>query len=609
MPGAAANPDGSARFLVWAPRAESVEVVLGGDPERATALERGEHGYFAGTVQEAPPGTRYRFRLNGDPDRVLPDPASRFQPEGVHGPSEVVGPAEDGWDAFEWQGLPFEEYVVYELHVGTFTEQGTLDAASMYLDGLVDLGVTAVEVMPIAQFAGTRNWGYDGVFPYAVQDSYGGPQAFRRFVAECHRRGLAVVLDVVSNHVGPEGNILGEFGPYFSDRYRQAWGRSINFDGAGSDEVRRFFLGSALSWLEEFHVDALRLDAIHAILDLSARPFLQELAEAVDELSGRVGRPLYLVAESDLNDARFVTPVDQGGIGLHAQWNDDFHHALHTLLTDERGGYYLDFGTVGHLARAFTDGYVYQGEYSVFRDSRHGNSSAAVPAARLVVFAQNHDQVGNRIRGDRLSTLGSLEAQKLASGVVALSPFVPLLFMGQEYGETAPFPYFVSLSDPKLVRAVRRGRATESRSFGWADEAPDPQDEATFASARLQRALREEEPHRTLLEFHRALLALRRGHPALAHLSKQDMAVSADEEARVLVVRRRSGTNEVLAVFHFGDGSRVAVAGLEGRWQKLMDSADQRWGGPGSQTPDELGEDERLQLGPTSFVLYGRTGE
>ncbi|MDP9342725.1 MAG: malto-oligosyltrehalose trehalohydrolase [Actinomycetota bacterium] len=601
-----ASPDGSARFLVWAPRAESVDVVLLGDPERTVPLERGEHGYFAGTADGVGPGARYRFRLSGDRD--LPDPASRSQPEGVHGASEVVGSPEDGWDDHGWQGPPFEDYVVYELHVGTFTEQGTFDAAALYLDGLVDLGITAVEVMPIAQFPGSRNWGYDGVFPYAAQDSYGGPEAFRRFVAECHRRGLAVVLDVVYNHLGPEGNVLGEFGPYFSDRYRQAWGKAINFDGPGSDEVRRFFLGSALQWLEEFHADALRIDAMHAILDSSARPFLQELAEAVDELSGRLGRPLYLVAESDLNDARFVTPVGQGGVGLHAQWNDDFHHALHALLTGERGGYYLDFGTVGHLARAFTDGYVYQGEYSAFRDRRHGNSSRSVPAGRLVVFSQNHDQVGNRARGDRLSTLVSVEAQKLASGVVALSPYVPLLFMGQEYGETAPFPYFISLSDPKLVRSVQRGRTAEFESFGWSREVLDPQDEATFASARLDRTLRELEPHRSLLEFHRELLALRRGHPALAHLSKQDMAVSADDEAGVLMARRRSGTNEVLAVFHFGDGARVAVAGLEGRWQKLMDSADERWGGPGSQTPDELGQDERLQLGPTSFVLYGRTG-
>jgi maltooligosyltrehalose trehalohydrolase len=594
---------------VWAPRAESVDVVLEGDAERAIPLERGEHGYFAGTAGAAGPGTRYRFRLNGDPDRAFPDPASRSQREGVHGPSEVVGPAADGWDAFDWQGLPFEDYVVYELHVGTFTEQGTFDAAAMYLDGLVDLGITAVEVMPVAQFAGSRNWGYDGVFPYAVQDSYGGPEAFRRFVAECHRRGLAVVVDVVYNHVGPEGNVLEEFGPYFTDRYRQPWGKTINFDGAGSDEVRRLFLGSALAWLEEFHVDALRLDAIHAILDVSARPFLQELAEAVDELSERLGRPRYLVAESDLNDARFVTPVNQGGIGLHAQWNDDFHHALHALLTGERAGYYLDFGTVGQLARAFTGGYVYQGEHSAFRDRRHGNSSAAIPAGRLVVFAQNHDQVGNRPQGDRLAALVSVEAQKLASGVVALSPYVPLLFMGQEYGETAPFPYFVSMSDPKVVRAVHRGRVAEFQSLGWTAESPDPQDEATYASAHLNRALREEEPHRALLEFHRELLALRRAHPALARLSKDDMAVSADEEARVLVVRRRSGTNEVLAVFHFGDGARVAVAGLQGRWEKLMDSADQRWAGPGSQTPEELAEEERLQLGSTSFVLYRRTGE
>jgi maltooligosyltrehalose trehalohydrolase len=601
-----ANPDGSTRFLVWAPAAVSVDVVLEQEPERMVPLQPEDRGYFGGTAESVAAGTRYRYRLDGD--RELPDPASRFQPEGVHGPSEVLAPPVPGWDVDGWNGRPFEDYVVYELHVGAFTEQGTFDAAAMYLDGLLDLGITAVELMPVAQFSGSRNWGYDGVFPHAVQDTYGGPADLRRFVAECHRRGLAVILDVVFNHVGPEGNVLAEFGPYFTDRYRLPWGQAINFDGPGSDEVRRYFLGSAVAWLEDFGVDALRLDAIHTILDFSARPFLRDLSDEVDRLSARLGRPLYLVAESDLNDARYVTPADRGGIGLHAQWNDDLHHALHALLTGEQGGYYLDFGKVEHLARAYTDGFVYQGQHSAFRDRRHGNSSRGIPSGRLVVFAQNHDQVGNRAQGDRLSTVVSVEAQKLASGVALLSPFVPLLFMGQEYGETAPFPYFVSLSDPKLTQAVRRGRTEEFESFGWAGQLPDPQDEATFLSARLDRTLRDREPHRSLLDFHREVLALRRAHPALAHLSRQDMAVSADEEARVLMVRRRSGTNEALTIFHFGDGARVGVAGLEGQWQKLIDSADERWGGPGSRTPDELAGDERLQLGPTSFLVYGRAG-
>ncbi len=597
---------------MWAPAATSVEVVLLEDPERIVALERRDRGYFEATVPGTGVGTRYRFRLDGQ--RELPDPASRFQPEGVHGPSEVFDRLDDDgteelWDDPAWRGRPLADYVVYELHVGTFTEEGTFDGAAAHLDELAELGVTAVELMPVAQFPGTRNWGYDGVFPYAVQDSYGGPEGLRRFVGACHSRGLAVVLDVVHNHVGPEGNVLREYGPYFTDRYRTPWGDAVNFDGPGSDEVRRFFSESALRWLAQFHVDALRLDAIHGILDFSAKPFLQELAEAVDELARAASRPLFLVAESDLNDSRFVTPVERGGVGLHGQWHDDFHHALHALLTGERGGYYLDFGTLGHLARAFTDGYVYQGQYSEFRRRRHGNSSRGVPAERLVAFSQNHDQVGNRAQGDRLSTLVSFEAQKLAAGVVLLSPFPPLLFMGQEYGETAPFPYFVSHSDQRLVRAVRRGRAAEFVSFGWTGRVPDPQHEATFASARLDRSLRDREPHRSLLDLHRELLALRRTVPALAHLSKEDMAVSADEDARVLVLRRRSGSDEVLAVFNLSEEpARVAVGGLEGRWDRLIDSADERWAGPGSRTPPELLGDERLPLGPTSFVMYGRAG-
>jgi maltooligosyltrehalose trehalohydrolase len=409
-------------------------------------------------VQGVKPGTRYFYRLDGNTER--PDPASKFQPEGVHGPSQVIDP-HFVWEELHWSGIPFSHYVLYELHVGTFTAQGTFDAIVPHLDELKDLGITSIEIMPVAQFPGDRNWGYDGVYPGAVQNSYGGPEGLKRLIDACHQRGLAVTLDVVYNHLGPEGNYLCDFGPYFTDRYHTPWGAAINFDGPDSDAVRRFFIENALSWVTEFRLDALRLDAVHGIFDFSALHFLQELAAAVHEQAERLNRRIYVIAESDLNDVRLVSSPELGGYGLDAQWNDDFHHALHTLLTGERTGYYEDFGRIQDLAKAFAEGFVYSGAYSPARRRRHGNTSKDLAADRFVVCAQNHDQVGNRLKGDRLSALVSFEGLKLAAAVVLLSPFIPLLFMGEEYGETAPFPYFVSHSDPDLIEVVRRGRRAE----------------------------------------------------------------------------------------------------------------------------------------------------
>jgi maltooligosyltrehalose trehalohydrolase len=337
--------------------------------------------------------------------------------------------------------------------VGAYTKKGTFESIIPHLDELKKLGITAIELMPVAQFPGTRNWGYDGVYPYAVQNSYGGPEGFKRLVNACHGRGLALVLDVVYNHLGPEGNYLWDFGPYFTDRYKALWGFSINFDGPHSDDVRHYFIQNALYWVTEFHVDALRVDAVHAILDFSAEPFLEELASAVHDEAKRLNRRVYLIAESALNDTRVIRSREFGGYGLDAQWNDDFHHALHTVLTGERMGYYRDFGRLQDLAKALLEGFVYSGEYSPYRRRRHGNSSRDIPAHRFVVFSQNHDQVGNRMRGERLSELVCFERTKLAAGVMTLSPFIPLLFMGEEYGETAPFQYFVSHSDPDLRRS------------------------------------------------------------------------------------------------------------------------------------------------------------
>ena len=608
--GATPLPDGRCRFLVYAPSARTVSVRLLSPAKRVVPLERDGLGYHHGIADGVAAGTLYLYRLDGAKER--PDPASRHQPQGVHGPSMVTDPGAFAWRDREWRGIPLSSYILYELHVGTYTPEGTFDAILQRLDALVELGITAVELMPVAQFPGRRNWGYDGVYPFAVQESYGGPEGLKRLVDACHRRGLAVVLDVVYNHLGPEGNYLSDFGPYFSDRYRIPWGPAVNFDGPHSDEVRRYFQENALYWLREFHVDALRLDAIHGIMDFSASPFLTELAAAVRDLRKEENRRAYLIPESDLNDARVVTPPEEGGYGLDAQWNDDFHHALHTLLTGERDGYYADFGGIGRLARAFTDGFVYSGQYSAYRRRRHGNPSRHLPAGRFVVFAQNHDQVGNRMRGDRLSVLVSFESQKLAAGVVLLSPFLPLLFMGEEYGEVAPFLYFVHHGDTGLIEAVRKGRKEEFAAFGWKGEIPDPQDEETFLRSRPDPALRGSGNRALLLSLHRELIRIRKTDPVLSRTDREGMEATPFEEESALFILRRDGSAQTAAVFHFGNVPATLPLPLPGgHWKKVLDSADVRWGGPGGaapERPDPLGG-VVCALRPDSFILFSNSGE
>lgn len=595
--------DGLCRFEVWAPFAQKVDVHILEPQERWVPLERGERGYHQALAGGVEPGTFYMYRLDEQKER--PDPASRFQPRDVHGPSQVV---EGGfsWDDGCWFGLPLDRHIFYELHVGTFTPEGTFDAVVPHLDHLLGLGISAVEIMPVAQFPGNRNWGYDGVYPYAVQSSYGGPWGLKRLVNSCHQRGLAVVLDVVYNHLGPEGNYLWDFGPYFTDRYRTPWGSAVNFDGPDSDEVRRFFIQNALYWVTEFHVDALRLDAVHAIFDQSAHTFLEELAEAVHGRAEALNRRVHVIAESDLNDSRLIRPRELGGYGLDAQWSDDLHHALHTLLTGENEGYYRDFGALDHLVRAFRHGYVYSGQHSEHRRRRHGNSTQGCSGRQFVVCSQNHDQVGNRMLGDRSSRLVPLDGLKLAAAAVILSPYLPLLFMGEEYGETTPFPYFISHLDSDLVEAVRRGRREEFSAFSWLGEPPDPQDEGTFLSAKLQHRLRTEGQHRTLLEFYRELIRLRREVPALASLNRQAVEVLGQARQRILLVRRTEGDCEAIVAFNLGESQALASLPVPaGRWRKSLDSADQRWLGEGSLIPHEIiSEGEvALNLGPRSLVL------
>ena len=602
-PGATPVGDGRCRFTVWAPLAQRVDVHLfaqQADPkERLVPMEAVGDGYYHVVAADVPPGTCYLYRLDGGVER--PDPASRFQPEGVHKPSAVVDP-NFPWTDARWRGLRLEEYVQYEIHVGTFTPEGTFEAIIPRLDDLKALGVTAIELMPVAQFPGQRNWGYDGVYPFAVQNTYGGPAGLRILVNECHRRGLAVVLDVVYNHLGPEGNYFGLYAPYFTERYRTPWGPALNFDGPYSDEVRHFFIQNALYWVTAFHVDALRLDAIHAIVDSSAYPFLEELGATVHHQAKRLGRRVYLIPESDLNDSRIIRPRELGGYGLDAQWSDDFHHSLHTLLTGERDGYYADFGQLTHLAQAFTDGYVYAGQYSAYRRRRHGNSSQDLPARQFVVCAQNHDQIGNRRLGERLTALADFESLKLAAGVVLLSPNLPLLFMGEEYGESAPFLYFTSHSDSDLIEAVRNGRREEFARFHWLGEMPDPQDETTFARSRIRWELRDQGRHNILREFYHKLLALRRQISALAHSDKSAMTVTSLEGENLLAMHRWSDSSRAFAVFHFGaQPAQVTLPMPAGRWRRILDSAETRWQGPGSEAPREIDSP-----GHASLVLSGR---
>jgi maltooligosyltrehalose trehalohydrolase len=446
------------------------------------------------------------------------------------------------WTDAGWQAPPLAAGLVYELHVGTFTPAGTFDGAIERLDHLVRLGVTHVELMPVAQFPGGHGWGYDGVDLFAPHSAYGGPDGLKRLIDACHGRGLAVLLDVVYNHLGPAGNYLERFGPYFTDRYATPWGRAVNLDGPGSDQVRRFFCDNALAWLRDYHADGLRLDAVHAIVDTSAVHFLEQLAAEVADLGARLGRHFVLVAESDLNDPRIVRGHDVGGYGLDAQWSDDFHHALHAALTGERGGYYADFGRLADVAKALGSAYVYDGRASAFRGRRHGRPATGLPGARFLGYLQTHDQIGNRARGERTSHLLSPGLLEIGAALVLLGPFVPMLFQGEEWAASTPFLYFTDHEDPALARAVSEGRRHEFQAFGWDPaEVPDPQAAETFRRSKLDWSEPGREPHRALLDWHAALVRLRREH-GLAAGRLDRVRVRHDEADRWLVLEREGVT-------------------------------------------------------------------
>lgn len=588
-------------FRIWAPRAQQVELQIVAPHERMQALAEEELGYWQALMEEIPPGSRYLYLLNGKTPR--PDPASHFQREGVHGPSEVVNHGSFVWTDSGWEGVPLEDLLIYELHVGTFTPEGTFEAIIPRLPALQELGVTAIELMPVAQFPGNRNWGYDGAYPYAVQNSYGGPDGLKTLVNAVHRHSMSAILDVVYNHMGPEGNYLRDFGPYFTDRYKTPWGDAINFDGPCSPHVRDFFIQNAIYWLREFHFDALRLDALHFVYDQSAKHFIQELSEHVGRFSHESGRKHYLIGESDLDDVRFIKPPGSGGYGLDAQWSDDFHHSLHALLTGETGGYYEDFGKIEQLAKAFKEGFVYSWQYSKHRKKMHGSSSRQRPARQFVVCVQNHDQVGNRMRGERLSQLIDFESLKLAAGALLLSPYIPLLFMGEEYGEDAPFLYFVSHSSEELVAAVREGRKNEFKAFAGAQEYPDPFAEQTFEASRLRWDTRKLDRHEILLAFHRRLTQLRNRIPHV--VSKKNMTVLSLPRERLLIWRRTHPTGQFECIMNFSPRSQpFLLRAAETGWQKVLDSADRLWAGPGSTLPETVLSRERISVQPRSIAVF-----
>jgi maltooligosyltrehalose trehalohydrolase len=500
--------------------------------------------------------------------------------------------------------LPLRDYVIYELHVGTYTPAGTFEALIPCLPQLRDLGITALELMPVAQFPGERNWGYDGVYPYAVHCAYGGPRGLQKLVNACHQQGLAVILDVVYNHLGPEGNYRSNFGPYFTSRYQTPWGEALNFDQPDSDQVREYFINNAIAWINDFHIDALRLDALHAIVDNSAQPFLAELAAAVHDLAARLGRRVYLMAESDLNDVQHLRPRELGGYGLDCHWLDDFHHALHALLTGETWGYYRDFGRLEHLAKAYREGFVYAGQYSPYRRRRHGSSSRDIRPDRFIAFAQNHDQVGNRPGGERLSQLISWEGLKLAAAAVLLSPFTPLLFMGEEYGETAPFLYFVSYGDPAVIEAVSRGRARECALSGWAAEPPDPQSSETFLRSRPDTALARRGPHEVLWRYYQEVLRIRREMVDAVDLGGYPPEVKVYPEQAVICLNYDHGEGSYGVFLCFSQRPEVVDFPLgTGPWRLRLNSAASQWAGPGSSGPDNCNLGAALVLPAMSCIV------
>lgn len=601
--------DNSCFFSVWAPEKKSMLLHIVLPEEKIVPMTRVDEGYFSVRVRDVKDGCRYYFKPDGEND--YPDPASQYQPEGVHGPSEVVDHRAYKWNDQSWRGLPLSDMIIYELHVGTFTPEGTFEAVIPRLDDLMETGINSIELMPVSQFPGTRNWGYDGVFPYSVQNSYGGPDGLKKLVDSIHERNMAVILDVVYNHIGPEGNYFGMYGPYFTRKYRLPWGDAINYDDAWSDGVREFFSCNPLHWYLNYHIDGLRVDAIHTIYDTGAVHFWKLVHDKIKTFENRHGRKFWIIAESDYNSPKVVRHPEAGGYGFDAQWLDDFHHALYVLLHPEGRERYADFGLMEQLAKAYTDGFVHSGEYVKFRKRKHGASSGGLAGDKFIAFNQNHDQIGNRVRGERLSMLTGFRQMKMAAAALFLSPYVPMLFMGEEYGDENPFFYFVSHSDQNLIKEVRKGRKKEFEGYNWDADPPDPQSEETFLRSKIGWELRKSGRHKLLLNWNRELIDLRKTRQALRYIGKDRLFAYVTGSSGIAIHRiSENGDDHVIAFFNFsGEELRFIVPAPAGEMTRILDSNEKRWndsaGKHGIPAPTSARANEELRIAAWSVVVFG----
>lgn len=596
-------------FSVFAPEKESMTLQLVFPQDKKIPMQKTADGYFVAELNYITPGTQYYFVP--DNTQPYPDPASNYQRHDVHKASEVIDHNAFIWNDSAWKGIPFNELVMYELHVGTFTQKGTFEAIIPLLDDLVAIGINAIELMPVAQFPGNRNWGYDGVYPYAVQHSYGGPEGLKTFVDACHQKGIAVFLDVVYNHFGPEGNYVAQFAPFFTERYKVPWGDAINFDGEWSDGIKAYFINNIVHWFEKYHIDGLRLDAVHEIYDRNAVNFWQLAKETVQQLQQQLGRPLYLVAECDYNSSRVIKPVECGGMELTAQWLDDFHHALYVILDRKGQDRYIDFGLMEQLAKAYKEGFVHAGEFVKARKRNHGESSAGVRGDKFIAFNLNHDQVGNRPKGERLAVLVDFERLKLAAAALLLSPYIPMLFMGEEYGEEAPFYFFISHHDTELIKLVQEGRNKEFAQFGDF-ETPDPYSEKTFDDCKINWHLRKSGKHKILLEWHTKLIALRKEHAALKEFDKNFITVHSIRQQGIMLIRQTKNSGKLLVcIFNFSDETmQYTMPMYANTYTKILDSKERPWlwndddEYSSTHHTNTINKADEISIAPLSVVIY-----
>lgn len=597
--------DGQWHFRIWAPAAKKVQLVLA-TTQQPINLESTAYGYWETHTKAIKNGDQYWVAID---DKKLPDPASVSQPDGVHGASQAIDFGELEYIS-NWKNLPLSDYIFYELHTGTFSETGDFEGIAQKLDYLLELGITAIEIMPVASFPGHHNWGYDGVFPFVVQQTYGGPLALKKLISLCHQKGIAVVLDVVYNHLGPEGNYLSEFGPYFTEKYKTPWGNAVNFDDRGSHGVREYFIENVLMWFRDFGVDALRLDAVHAIKDYSATPILQEIRKRTDLLSEQIGRPFYLIAECDLNDPRYISDVERNGLGMHAQWVDEFHHALRVTAGEPKTGYYSDFDGIKHLAKSYRDAYVYTGMYSEERDTFFGRKADGHAHSQFIVFSQNHDQVGNRMLGERSSCLFSFEMQKLMAAAVITAPFLPMLFMGEEWAEENPFLYFIDHTDAALVKLVREGRRNEFAAMHAEGQAPDPKDIKTFDNSKLNWALLDKPQHAVMLAYYKHLIALRKQYFASTAAIPEVETEVFEAKNSLTVLRKSDNETLLLCCLNFSKEAQQLPLPKHLKLQNLLvNSADEQWSAKQSLTKSGLNtiEGSNLFIQPESFIAYNAT--